>query len=479
MQIFYEPANAKVGDVIPFYNEEKEKFDLFYLKNWNPDYLGEKDFGWHKLSTDDFINFTETSTHISGGTGSVLKIDNIYHMFYCTFEENPQRQFVRHAVSEDLETWSDIPEEKFTADDYIYQLSDWRDPYVFWNEAEQKWWMLVAAREKSNTSRNGCIGLCTSDDLKNWKYEMPIYNPEIHLAAYECPDMFRMNDWYYIVFSNYTDGFSTYYRKSKSPRGPWIRPEIDTFDSRAFYAAKTGTDGVKRYIFGWNPTRGENGWNFDSQKDYGKDFKTWNWGGTMVAHELVSSENGDLKCKPIKNVLDVYNQKEFIPLVALTGNWQTINEHKKYFVNSLNSMSTLISDKKIENDNYMISGTMKYSNKPKRFGLSFSLLEDFSEGYYFNFEPMHNKINFKSGLRMSEKGGQLFPYIVEQERDIILSEYGNIDYKFVVHDSMFILYINDEIAFSGRAYNRKNNFIGFFVEDGELEVANTYINTNN
>ena len=33
MQLFYTPQHARVGDVIPYY--EDGKFHLFYLKNWN------------------------------------------------------------------------------------------------------------------------------------------------------------------------------------------------------------------------------------------------------------------------------------------------------------------------------------------------------------------------------------------------------------------------------------------------------------
>ena len=34
MQLFYTPDHARVGDVIPYY--ENGEFKLFYLKNWNP-----------------------------------------------------------------------------------------------------------------------------------------------------------------------------------------------------------------------------------------------------------------------------------------------------------------------------------------------------------------------------------------------------------------------------------------------------------
>ena len=79
-----------------------------------------------------------------------------------------------------------------------------RDPFVFWNEDERCWWMLVAARRRACSGRNGCVGLCVSDDLLHWRAEGPVYAPDIHPAAYECPDMFRMGDWWYLVFSNYT-----------------------------------------------------------------------------------------------------------------------------------------------------------------------------------------------------------------------------------------------------------------------------------
>ena len=72
---------------------------------------------------------------------------------------------------------------------------------------------------------------------------------------------------------------------------------IDTFDTRAFYAAKTGSDGVHRYVYGWNPTREVNEHNFDPPGYPGKDCNTWDWGGSLVVHELWQDENGDLFVK--------------------------------------------------------------------------------------------------------------------------------------------------------------------------------------
>ncbi len=113
-------------------------------------------YGWHRLITEDNRNFHETPVYIDGGTGSIVKVDDTYHMFYCTFgfDKDPVLQWARHAVSKDFLHWEDIPEDKFGPDGKIYRSeSDWRDPHVFWNEEEQQWWMLIAANEVAPTER--------------------------------------------------------------------------------------------------------------------------------------------------------------------------------------------------------------------------------------------------------------------------------------------------------------------------------------
>ena len=64
-------------------------------------------------------------------------------------------------------------------------------------------------------------------------------------------------------------------------------PEDDVFDTRADYAIKTASDGEHRYAFGWIASK------------YGNcDFGPWEWGGTMVFHELVQDQaTGALKSK--------------------------------------------------------------------------------------------------------------------------------------------------------------------------------------
>ena len=137
MQLFYTPDHARVGDVIPYY--ENGEFKLFYLKNWNPYFGSDKTYGWHLLTTKDLIHYeSETAIGILGGTGCIIKVEGLYHLYYCVFEDQPQRQYVCHATSTDLTNWTKYPDETFGPDESIYLLTDWRDPHVIWNEEEKR-----------------------------------------------------------------------------------------------------------------------------------------------------------------------------------------------------------------------------------------------------------------------------------------------------------------------------------------------------
>lgn len=84
MRVFYRPKDAVPGDVIPFFDDGQ--FKPFYLRNYrhNRD-EGHRD-SWVMLTTRDHVRFEEHDTGIAGGTGSVIKVDGAYHMFYCTFK---------------------------------------------------------------------------------------------------------------------------------------------------------------------------------------------------------------------------------------------------------------------------------------------------------------------------------------------------------------------------------------------------------
>lgn len=473
MSLFYTPDRAKVGDVIPFFDQRTARFRNFYLKNWNPDVPRDQvQFGWHLMSDTHADSIEDTPVGILGGTGSVVDVDGVYHLFYCVFENDPQRQWVRHAVSDDLMHWNDVGE-PFGPDASFYEPTDWRDPFVFFNEDEGRWWMLVAARRAGGSDRNGCVGLCVSDDLMHWRCERPLYAPDVHMSAYECPDMFRIGEWWYLVFSNYTDGFATYYRMARSPRGPWLRPVIDTFDSRAFYAAKTGFDGTNRFIFGWNPTRGENGWDFDPSAEYGADYRTWNWGGSMVVHQLVQHADGTLGVAPAGDLPAVLHRADHeaiaVEPVPVQGDWHCDAGGNGGWTGSGDGFAAALGAGMP--DAGYVAATLSYDGQPARFGLMLHADERLADGYYLSFDPLHSRIEWRSGLRMHERGGQLFPYAVEMERTFLMEPGKRYRVELFVDGSAAVMYVNRDAAFSMRLYDRRPGKFGWFVEHGTVHVS--------
>src|SRR5262249_40185268 len=115
-----------------------------------------------------------------------------------------------------------------------------------------------------------------------WEVRSPLWSPGLY-NAHECPDLFKMGEWWYLIFSEFSEATVTRYRMARSSYGPWLRPTHDTLDGRAFYAAKTASDGWRRFLFGWNPTR-------EGAHQQG----AWQWGGNIVVHELLAADDGSL-----------------------------------------------------------------------------------------------------------------------------------------------------------------------------------------
>ncbi len=456
-KIFYNSSNGRVGDVIPYY--EDGEFKLFFLSA-----------GWYNVSTKDQLHFyNEFNSGIRGGTGSVVKVDGVYHMFYCKFADKPyQRQWSWHATSTDFVHWTEHPEDTLQPDDEIYEMTDWRDPHVFWNEEEQCWWMLMCAQAKGKTMRKGCVALCVSDDLKTWHFRQPVYAPQTNQSAHECPDMFRIGDWWYLTYSVYTDRFQTLYRMAKSPNGPWITPKVDTFDTRCFYAAKHGTDGKEHFMYGWTPDRQKNTWGFNPPEGFGADYNTWDWGGRMVVHKLIQNPDGTLSVTIPEAIDNAFTDAQPIGLRPLTGDWQV--EGSSAAVDSPYGYSALLMNHvpacgKLEMD-------VTFTDTPREFGVALQVDNDFAMGYYMIFEPNMGRVQFKTGLRMYEDGGKMFPYAVEQERPFTWEAGRTYHVRFIIEDSILLMYLDDRIAFGTRMLNYSGRRFGLFVSDGSAKFEN-------
>lgn len=468
--IFFRPQGASVGDVIPFY--DNGEFKLFYLHIWRVPAAQQGVHGWYLLGTRDFVDYRQDGPcHIPGGTGSVLKVGDRYHLFYCIFPEG--HQVICHATSADLLHWEKHPEEDFTPDPTYYEPSDWRDPLVFWNAEEGLWWMLTAARARSAYNRSGCVGLCVSTDLKTWQARPPLCAPNISLGALECPDLFRLGDWWYLIYSTYTDRFVTQYRMSRTLAGPWLAPAVDTFDGRAYYAAKTGSDGHKRYLFGWNPTRTEDSYNWNPPAYAGFDHATWDWGGHLIAHELVQQPDGTLQVRLPDTVAAAFQAPQPLSLTAAIGPWE-IDQTGAEVVSPEGFACATAGPLPSQ---AMVSARFRFRAGTRRLGFMLRASAALDRGYQFQFEPDRQRLVFKSYVFGDEHGGKIPTGEVDLERPLALTPDQEHEVKILLDGSVGEIYVNDQIALSTRLYDLPAGDLACYVTDGAARFEHIVLTT--
>jgi len=285
------PTKKTVGDVMPFY--WKGEYHVFYLTN--P--MGNNDVNWEHCSSKDLVNWKEYPPALKpdkndpngpeGGcmfTGCIVEKDGVFHAWYTSWNpRNPKgREFVSHATSKDLITWTKHPEHMIAPDGIHYanhRMRDFRDPQIFWNEEKEEYWMHLLANEaKPQRGRGRRFGLLTSKDLVKWTQK-----PSVKLAGGvggdECPDYFKIGDTHYIHSCRL-------YYYSDNINGPYKHPKLmRDLDRPGINAAKRVWDGKRHVWFG--------GWS----------------GGVMpVPREVYAGPDGLLYMKPVKEALAVYKK---------------------------------------------------------------------------------------------------------------------------------------------------------------------------
>ncbi|RAP77732.1 glycoside hydrolase family 32 protein [Paenibacillus montanisoli] len=464
MSLFYKPQDGWAGDFIPFYKDGR--FQLFYLLDWrNSEQYGEGT-PWYLISTDDFVQFEEHGEVIPRGgeheqdlyifTGCAIEAKGQYHIFYTGHNphfmpEGKPAQAVMHAVSDDLLHWRKAEEDTFFAPAELYEPHDWRDPFVFWNEEAEEYWMLLAARLKDGPSRRrGCTALCASKDLKHWEVRDPFWSPHLYYT-HECPDLFRMGDWWYLVFSTFSDKWVTHYRMSKSLQGPWLAPDDDAFDGRAYYAAKTFSDGNRRYVFGWNPTKSDD-----------RDDGQWQWGGNLVVHEVIQRLDGTLRVSIPEQIDHVFKRDLPVPFKPGIGKWDIDGDRLQSA--AADSFSCAISGELPSC--CKLAATITFSENTRSCGMMLRFDDDLENGYYIRLEPDRNRFVFDCWPRRGD-----VPYLVDLERPITLVPETPYELKVIMEDSICEIYLNDQVAMSARMYDHKQGKWGVFVTDGEARFS--------
>lgn len=461
MTIFFKPSDGWAGDFIPFYWQGE--YHLFYLKDYRDKVNHGEGTPWFHIGTQDFVHFADYGEAIPRGrvdeqdlyifTGCAMEKDGVFHIFYTGhnphFEaQGKPVQAVMHAVSDDLYTWRKVPQDTFYAPADRYEPHDWRDPFVFWDDEAGEFCMLLAARLKAGPSRRrGCTALCSSTDLARWHVCEPLWTPALYYT-HECPDVFRMGDWWYLVFSEFSEACVTRYRMSRSLHGPWLAPANDTFDGRAFYAAKTAANGERRFLFGWNPTR-------EGETDDGR----WQWGGHMVVHQLRQQSDGTLTIDmpaAVRQAMRIPQPVAFtagVGAFAAKGASVQLDSPHAFSCAAAGALPAAC----------RITARVTFAEGARNFGLMLRTSDDFEAGYTIRFEPAMQRMAFDLWPRAGDK-----PAMCELERPIRLQAGVPLDIEVLIDGTVCEVYAGGTVAMSARLYNHPSGQWGVFAGEGDV-----------
>lgn len=463
--MFYRPkGKAVAADVIPYF--ENGKYYLFYLKDHrNLEEVGEG-CDWQLLVSEDLVHFQEKGIALERGkqneqdlyvyTGSVIKKDDTYYIFYTGHNNHIDgAEKILLATSKDLIHWEKEKDFCFSSNSDELEINDFRDPFVFYDEKKEEYVMVLTGRYKNLPlmQYRGALLKATSKDLYHWELsEKPFYNPDAYYT-HECPDIFKIGDWYYLVFSEFVDRYVTTYRMAKSLEGPWISPKNNQFDGHAFYAAKSAFNGKSRIMFGWNPIK-------DNELD---DNAYWQWGGNIIPHEIYQLDDASLGVRCPKSIKDNYELDLPLDIKVVSGkaeiddrNILLKGEEKRTFVN----LGKLRDNVKIELD-------ITPLDDAGDFGIYLNEKECFDYYYMVRLDPLYQRMIFDKWPRFDRtKYGH-----VDSERPLEIKKNKKNHIIVLVQGSVLEVYVDDVIAMSERMFEKGENF-GIHANLMNIKVEN-------
>ena len=321
---YYKPYAGYVGDVMPFFDPVNKAFTIYYLQDFRPNPVGTYHPIW-AVTTKDGASYTSLGECVpcgsldeqdaALGTGSAIYCEQTktYYLYYTgeryapRMKDGDNMQAVLRATSPDGKVWTKDPAFILRGNDYGYDGRDFRDPLL--RQDEDGYHMYVATRKGGK----GVIAEFVSEDCVQWTCAGD-FMTMMWDRFYECPDVFRMGDWWYLIYSDqssfmrrvqYFKGHSLAELKActANDAGIWPDDHEGFLDSRGMYAGKTASDGTNRYLWGWVPTRKGN-----NTLNVGDDKEEPEWGGNLVCHRLYQHEDGSLTLAPIETIAAKYTQ---------------------------------------------------------------------------------------------------------------------------------------------------------------------------
>jgi beta-fructofuranosidase len=486
---YYTPAIGRVGDPMPFYNQKEGKFKVLYLQEFDNN-LSHRFHPIWGVATQDGCNYeslgevlpfgdNDYEQDAALGTGCCYynEQDGTYYIYYTGHNGNCKyREVVMRATSTDFKTWTKDPLWQLNGPAYGYSGNDFRDPQVF--VADDGLFHMVISTKPVNGG-DPVFAEFKSSDMKAWEHVGSF--KMIWDRMLECPDIFKMGDYWYLVYSEsvqtswsrkvkYMVASSYNELKNCFNNGPiWPNDGHEgVLDSRAFYAGKTASNGTDRYIWGWCPTRSGADIHEKNINVGGGDGNEPNWSGALVCHKIIQHADGTLTLGAVPAMPAKYGKEQGISIMASNGASPSGDGRGA----SLTGDDAYVLYSRLGSCNH-ISFTVTTSNNWDKFGISFVRGTDSKKYYTIVVNPEdenHRKLNFE---QEGEEGKGFIEgidgYWFTRPADNVY----NID--IYTDNSVLTLYINDICAYTQRIYGIQKNCWSINNYGGSVSISDVKV----
>ena len=473
---YYMPAIGRVGDPMPFYDKKAGEFKVLYLQEFdnNPTFRFHPIWG---LRTTDGANYqsmgevlpTATNDYAQDaalGTGCAVynEKEGLYYIYYTGHNGNcSSREVVLRATSPDFKTWTKDVAWSIKGVEYGYSGNDFRDPQIFTTD-DGVYHMVISTYPSWGGDPK--FAEFKSNDMKTWEHVGNF--PMIWNRFLECPDVFKMGDWWYIVYSDSFKanfGRKVKYKKAKSFE------ELKTLfgndggervlDSRGFYAGKTASNGTDRYIWGWSPYRSGKDIH-EKNINVGADGEP-NWSGALVCHKIIQHEDGTLTLGAVPAIAAKYTKQQPVNVMASNG----------YNNGTLSGEGAYVLYNRLGTCNH-ITFTVKTAGDADKFGVSF--VRDTDAKKYYTMMVNSEEYGTARKVNFEQEGPEGKGYIDGADGYGFYRPADNT-YKVDIYtdNSVVVMYINDNVCSTQRIYGIQKNCWSINSYGGSITVSDVKV----
>lgn len=467
-QRYYRPADGTLGDPIPFF--WKGRYHIFHVGG------GE----WEHLVSEDLLRWRELPTAIHRGgpgepdssqcaSGSIIQRQGTFHIFYLGRSEKDGRRVgtVCHATSRDLVHWEKDPANPLLRPDYENYAGVTKDPFVFWNARDQRYWMLIADRLRhAPTNRKGVLALATSRDLQRWqRHQEPFWAPDSSTGEFEVPDLFEWNGRFYLTYTTYMERTGTHYRMADQANGPWHAPAVDSFDDHLYYAGKTMSDGKRRLSFAF--VRGAGA---------GPGVPPADRKQALIIREVLQKPDGSLAFKCPQELLDCCGPELPLKFEGTSGHWS--QQDRRGHARRLDGLAYAVTEPVAPDGLLELVLTLKPNTRSA--GIFFRTTGDLERGYMLRLEPSRGRIVFERWPKSWPWKQEFWrnigaargthPFMVQQTAlPEQFSWEGPMTVQLFLQGTIAEVFVNQELALVARIYEHRDGCLALFVEHGEAD----------